>query len=249
MRYLVDSRHGKSYMSSHSPHRPTNQNLTGVNDMVAAVTSPAAKRTRMKKGDGPIVVNFLDEKNQVQKRITPEIDSVQVVNKAGKTVNYSVSALDVKTLRQLAADSLRKRFVSSAINQFKVDSKVDVLSIAHGVYDNIKSGKLYTRGEGAGKPGRQFDYDLWVNSMVRSSQIKHELGMKNKLGQIIKPWGKKQAEDIRAMLELATSEKRKDITTKWMNDATVKRAVMEIKADRARKVVIKDDGYDALSDI
>lgn len=214
--------------------------------MATATTASAMngeKKTRAKKGEGPVSFKFVNDKNEASKRIPDVVDSVQVLNKAGKAKNYSVSNWPVNVLRQLAAASFKAKVNIAATNAVKVNPGVDVLTLIDEIYNNVKSGKLYARGEGAKSPGRTFDSALWVGALMRASQIKAE-----KSGGKLKPWGKKQETDLTAKLGAGSSEDRKKWTTKWMTDPVVKRAVMEIKAERAKNAAPSGD-YDALSDV
>lgn len=204
--------------------------------MATATTANSTdKKTRAKKGDGPVSFKFINDKNEASKRIPDNIDALQVINKAGKSKNLSISGLPVQVIRQLAASAFKVKLNSFAIASVKTNPNADVLGLADELYNNVKSGKLYVRGEGAKSPGRTFDFDLWVSAMIRMSQITAEKNPK------VKPFSKKQEADLRARLEAATPADRKVMTTKWMTNPIVKRAVMEIKAERAKNAVSSTD--------
>jgi hypothetical protein len=197
----------------------------------------ATKRTRTKKGEGPLVVKFLDSKNEVHERIPDNLDAIQIVTKAGTVKNYPLSVFNLTLLKALAAESIKRRFSNAVFSAKNIDT-MDVVATADDIYNNLREGKLYVRAE-AGPRGRSFDYDLWVDAMVRASQKKAEAGKG-------KPWSKKLAEDFRTKLMSYTAEERKTKLALYKKDPVVERSLLEVKADRVAKAA---DDFDAFANL
>lgn len=207
----------------------------------SAPTSPAQlSKTRAKKGDGPILVKFLNAKNEETKRVDADTEFLRVATKEGQSKDYSVTKLSLPTLRQLALDAIKRKFVTAVFSGHK-NGKVDVLKVSDEIYNNILNGKIYVRAEGAARPGRKFDVTLWGEAMLRTSVIKSQMPNSK-----VKPFSKKVIDDFKVKLEGMSDKDRKVFTAKLQNDAVFKRALLEVKAERVKSATSE---YDALSAI
>lgn len=205
-----------------------------------AVQASPTKATRAKKGDGPILVSFLNSKNEVTKRADSETEVIRVADKDGKSKDYSITKLSLPTLRQLALDSLKRKFVST-VNSGNKNGSVNVIQVSDGVYNNILSGKIYVRAEGAGKPGRKFDSAIWAAAMLRTSEIKSKMPNSK-----VKVFSQKVINDFKIKLESMVDKERKIFTAKLQNDAVFKRALLEVRAEQVKSTSTE---FDALSAI
>lgn len=206
----------------------------------APTKATPTKATRAKKGEGPIVVKFLNSKNEETKRTDAETESLRIHDNSGKSKDYSITKLSLPTLRQLALDSLKRKVISAAVSGSK-NGNADVIKITDSVYDNVLNGKIYIRAEGGGKPGRKFDSAIWAAAMLRTSEIKSKMPNSK-----TKVFTQKVIADFRTKLDTMPEKDRKVLTAKLQNDAVFKRALLEVRAEQVKGSASE---FDALSAI
>lgn len=203
-----------------------------------------AKATRTKKGEGPVVMHFVDSENKEAARISDKTVRLQVKDKNSGVLDFDLSKLPANVVRMLAADALKKRIDSSVRATVDADGKNEkgemaVISTAQEVIDRIMSGQIYARtgavkeGKGTGQRGRPFDFDLWIEAMREASKIKAGQKKVRENGQ---PWTEAtqdQLDRLKAKLEATAPADRKKMTDNFLKDKTVAFAVAKIKAKRA----------------
>lgn len=201
---------------------------------MAVTASPTAKpdqakKTRAKKEDALVFVDFVNDKNERTKRIPENVHSLVVTDKNKNSKTYVVKELQLPILVQLATDALRRRF-----KVLKPVGDKSVLQLAEEIYTNAKAGKLYVGGDGAPRQGRSFDVDLWVDAVVAAASVAAQNGK-------AKPISKKGADELRVKLSNMSPTERKTVTAKWGANPLIKRELMKIRAARADQAV-KDAG-------
>lgn len=190
-------------------------------------TEPA-KKGRAKKGEGPYTISFVDTDNKDTARIPASVHAVKIADKSGKSKAYAVSSLEPKVLHQLAALGLGRKLDAFMRNSIGGDKTAIVL--ADEMYANVKSGKLYLKGEGKGGAGRSFDFDLWVSAIQRTAELHNKADPKKQ-----KPATKAQLDSVRVKLESADSAGRKALIDRWKKDPVFVLAKKQVDAERATK--------------
>lgn len=184
---------------------------------VEASTEP--KKTR---GEGPVVVAYLDSEGKASKRVSDKTTAIRVSGKEdGSQTDFSLSDVPASIVNQLLANAVAKRVDTSIRNGIKVEGAT-VSDLASKIFATIKSGVINTKKEGGGKgAGRQYDpsFDLAVM----------EAYMQAKLKRAPTP---KELEVYETKLTSFTPAERKAHIAKNMNDAQYK--VTRKKAEAAR---------------
>jgi len=202
---------------------------------MAQTAKTDGKKTR---GDGPVVVMYIDAQNKEHKRVPADVVQVKVTGKDGKAgKTYAIDSLPVGVRNQLAAFAFARRADIFIRNSVDDDGKVNVLDKADEVFNSLKEGKFYSRGEGKGGPGRTFDIDLWVETMKVAAAKKGT------------PATPKQLTTFKSKLEAMQGKDRSTFLMKLTKDPNVKLAKLEIEAKKlgGKKASTSDD-YNALSD-
>lgn len=215
-----------------------------------------AKATRTKKGEGPVVMHFVDSENKEAARISDKTVRLQVKDKNSGVLDFDLSKLPANVVRMLAADALKKRIDSSVRATVDAEGKDEkgefaVIKTAQEVIDRIMGGQIYARtgagvkeGKGTGQRGRPFDFDLWIEAMREASKIKAGQKKVRENGQ---PWTEAtqdQLDRLKAKLEATAPADRKKMTDNFLKDKTVAFAVAKIKAKRAAEAAQKEDTED-----
>lgn len=216
-------------------------------------TTTETKATRTKKGEGPVVMHFVDAENKEAVRISENTVRLQVKDKNSGVLDFDLSKLPANVVRMLAADALKKRIDSSVRATVDAEGKDEkgefaVIKTAQEVIDRIMSGQIYARtgapkeGGKGGARGRPFDFDLWVEAMREASKIKASQKKVRENGQ---PWTEAtedQLARLRAKLEATAPADRKKMTDNFLKDKTVAFAVAKIKTQRAAKAAQDEAG-------
>lgn len=204
--------------------------------MAATAKSEPAASVKGKKGEGVVVVRFVDSKDTGDlKRVPADVHAVTVANRKGASKSFVIDQLPPALRNQLAAFALGKRMDIHVRNSAKEDGS-DVVEIASQLFEALKAGKFYTRTEGKGGPGRTFDFDKWVEIMKITADKRK------------KPATAKNLADFRKKLESFSSPKdRSAYLNGLMKDPVVKVAKNEVEAREEKKKIGTTD-YDALAD-
>lgn len=217
-------------------------------------------KTRTKKGDGPVVLNFLDAENKEASRISDKTVSLQIKDKSDGVMTVNLGDLPENVVRMLAADALKKRIDSAVRATVDTEGKVDgayaVIKTADEVVKRIMSGQIYARTGAAAKTdgeksarGRKFDTALWVETMRVAQEIKVNAKKLRKDGTPHVLATQDQLDKLAAKFEAATPAERKKMTDGYLKDATVEFARKKLLLERARDAAKKDlegDGGDMI---
>lgn len=190
------------------------------------------KKTRGKKGDGPVVVSYITSKNEESSRVSVDVEQIKVADRQGKSKLYPVSIVGAAALKQLAAFAFAKQLDLYIRNT--TDGK-DVLACADAKVASLKEGKFYTKGEGKGGPGRSFDIELWVDSLIATANQKK------------KPASEKQLENFRLKMMSLGGKERREFCNKLLTDPVFKVNKKSIELKRASADAKKGGDFDALS--
>lgn len=193
---------------------------------------PAAKKGRAKKGEGAYTIVFVDADNKEHARVPANVNSIKIVDKAGRSQSFGVDFSPVIN-KQLAADGYKRR-LDAFLRAGTKDDPSKALALAGTLHTSVKEGKLFLRGEG--KVGRTFDFDLYIDAMVRTAKAK---------GKTVSD---KQKAALHADLESKSPKERTDRIKKWSNDPIYKKSLLQIKAERAETSAKDTADYDATAD-
>lgn len=188
--------------------------------MASATTSTTkAKGT---KGDGPLAIAFLNDKGETSKRVSEDTAALRVTAKDGKVVDFTLSAISPATRNALVAMAAAKRIDTYVRNQAKQGGD-NVVELATSVFDNLKTGTIYSRKEGAaGGAGRPFDTTFWRAIMADVAKAKK------------KEVSEKQLDQFEQKLKAMTPKERKAWQTKNKNDATFALALKRAEAEKLK---------------
>lgn len=213
------------------------------NAAVAIVAATAVTHGRKKKGDGPVTVSFIDSENKSFKRVPAGVHSVVVADRHNKVKQYSMSAIPPTVVMQLAADALKKRLDAHGRNSAN-DKGDNVIENTDKLFEAIKKGKIYLKGEGKGSPGKKFDFDLWIDTMVLATDLMNLKNPKQKLMTA------KNKEAMRIVLEAKTPTERTEQVKKWKSNSIFSLAYARIKAKREEEAAAKsgDGDFSVLAD-
>ena len=207
---------------------------------VAKTASPVETHSRGKKGDGPVVISFLDENGNESKRVSDKSQAIRIADKNGNTVELSVNDLSPATRNQLIILGAVRRVDTFVRNGAKQDG-ANVISLATGVINSLKNNVIYSRKEGTGTgAGRPFDFAFYRLVMAATAKSKgHEAS-------------EKQLEAWETKLKARTPADRKAYIAKLRTDPSFN--VSFKKADAARlaaqvKGGTKSSDVDALEDL
>ena len=151
--------------------------MAKIEAQVAVKAAPAKASNgaapRGKKGDGPIVITYLNDKGEVSKRVSDTTVGVRVADRHDHVVDYKIDQLSPAIRQQLVALALAKR-IDTYVRNSVDDAASNVIELSGTVYDGIKNGEIYTRKEGAagGGAGRPFDFTFWRNIMAETARLK-----------------------------------------------------------------------------
>lgn len=190
------------------------------------------KKARGKKGDGPVIVSYISSKNEESSRVSADVEQIKVADRHGKSKLYAVNSVGASAMKQLAAFALAKKIDLYVRNTS--DGK-DVLACADAQIANLKDGKFYAKGEGKGGPGRSFDTQLWIDTIVATAQQKK------------KPLTEKQIDQFGAKLMSLGGKERREFCNKLLSDPVFKVCQLNIKSKRASAEAKKGSDYDALA--
>lgn len=193
-----------------------------------------AKTEVKKRGDGPVVISYVDADNKTDhKRVPANVHGILLADRHGKNKSYSIDGLPVNVRQMLIGLGL-KRHLEAAARNGADDTGTNVIALADAAFTNLKEGKIYTRigGGGKGGPGRTFDADIWVEVVKRVSN------------QAKKPATEKQLTDFRTKITSYTSTDRSEFLKKLQKDPRFKVAYMTLRALKS-----KGEKEDALSDL
>ena len=202
------------------------------------VAEKSATHSRGKKGDGPVVITYLNDKGEEGKRVSENTVAIRIADKGGNSVELSVNDLAPATRNQLIILGATKRVDTFVRNGAKQDG-ANVIQLATGVISSLKSGIIYSRKEGSGTgAGRPFDYAFYRLVMEATANAKKT------------PASEKQLDKWEEKLKARTPSDRKAYIAGLRLDPVFN--VQFKKADAARLALAskgKTSDHDALADL
>lgn len=195
--------------------------------------------TRGKKGDGPVVISFLDNAGNESKRVNEKTEAIRVADKNGGVVNFSLTELSPAIRNQLAILGIVKRVDTFVRNGAKQDG-ANVINLANSVIGSLKEGTIYSRKEGGASTGRPFDFNFYRLVMEATAKAKG------------KPASEKQLEAWENGLKARTPTDRKTYIAKLKTDPAFMVAFKKAEAQKLAQQVksgSKTAETDALADL
>jgi len=204
-----------------------------------AVTKPATAE-KTKRGTGPVVVTYIDAENKEHKRVPATISQIKVASRDGKkSKNYAVDKLSPATMKQMVGFAIAKKFDTGIRNSADDDGMVDVIASADAMWANFVEGKLYTRGEGKGGPGRTFDVQMWADILVAAYERKTK--------KVATEADKKKA---LVKVESVEGASRREMINGWLrNDPLIKIIKSEMDLKKAKESAKGKDGKSVLDEL
>lgn len=148
-----------------------------TNGVAASNTAnKSGKRGRKPKGEEAFVINFVDDKD-VGDYAKPPVNVKRMIikEKSGASEYVRLDGLEA-LLVPLAYENVARRIALVARANSSDGKDIGAIACAKAVLEQLKAGKLHARGErmGDGKAGRQFDFDLYVDTMRLTAENKHK---------------------------------------------------------------------------
>ena len=126
---------------------------------------------RGKKGDGPVIVSYIDRDGKDAKRVSDAVEAIRVLAKNGKSVEFRIDQLSPSIRNQLVAMAFAKRVDTYVRNSVDIEG-TNVVSLAQHIFDGLVAGNIYSRKEGAVSTGRPFDTGYWRAIMAETAKMK-----------------------------------------------------------------------------
>lgn len=212
---------------------------------MAKEASTTETKARGKKGDGPVTVSYIDGDNKPSKRVPAVVSAIVVTPRSApdKAVSFSPDNLPVAIRAMLVAAAVAKRIDQNIRNGVEPGATAEqVIAKANEAFELLNSGKLYSRAEGAGVAGagRPFDYDLYVEAIKMTADVKK------------KPATDAQLSAFKTKLEGMTPKDRREHLVKLQKDPVFNVSLKKVQASRAQAALktkgANVDGIDALAD-
>jgi len=200
-----------------------------------------ATETEKKRGTGPYKMSFLDGEKNETARCPVNPHTVRLALKeSGKHVDIDVHKISEKLVRPLAVYGLAKRLDGKLRATKGTDGSVPEAALQNVISEfvsEIEAGTLFDRAEGAGagKRGRPFNVDMWVEVAREIKKVKGENFADNEVAA----FASKMTEDV---------EWRKAMIAKWNTNPKIKAIISRVKAKldqkAAKEAEDSDEGFD-----
>lgn len=209
-------------------------------------TQASPTDTKKKRGTGPLVITYIGADNKEGKRVPENGSQLKVASRDGKSKVYSFDGLPVAVQKQLGMLAFAKTLDIFARNGAKEDG-ANVMTLVEEKYASLKDGKLYSRGEGKGGPGRSFDYDKWVTigKMIQDIRVKNKVEDK-RTGKPVVAATDKDLAKLRLKLESMLPKDRQKYILDMGKNPIAKLAKSQYEAMAAKKAMDSDEEDDDL---
>ena len=200
--------------------------------MPQTASANSGKNTGKKeRGEGPVAMSYVDKagKNDI-KRVSTEVTGVHMIAKG----DHGAKTFDVSKLPDGVKNALVVKALSSTlklyiINHAKPDGS-DAIAVADKLYADLAAGKMYVKGEGAGKAGRKFEADIYIAALKQAYDRMAAKKMKTKAGVLIQAMSESKLADAKAKLESMPPKERGAQLKKLLENDFYKKALAELKA-------------------
>lgn len=217
----------------------------------------ADQKAMKKRGDGPIVMMFVDAGGKLHKRVPLNVTGISIAPKGGEAKVYSLAEIPETVHAAFIASGLANRQKSYITNHGKKDGS-DALSLGDEVFADVKSGKVYskTASDGTSKQGRKFDAVIHCDAWKAAFKQMAKNGMKDRNGHVVKEMDDIAYNDMLHRLETMPLASKPDANgnvtkenmgrTDWLNSFKKNefyvRALKDlqakaVKVDNSKKVV------------
>lgn len=205
----------------------------------ASAAAAASKRGRMKKEDAPFSIMFVNDKGEDSTRMPSVIAGIKIVSFDKKAKTYPIDNIPPATMRQLAADSLKREFRATLADVTKTNIST-LFTNSDEFYASAKNGNVFVYKEGGG-PGRSFDFDYWLDVVKRVSEIQVEEKMPK-----ARLMTDKDRDTLRAKWAALTPTEREKNKVEWRKNSIFRRAELQVKLAREEN---KEEDADTLFEI
>lgn len=199
------------------------------------------------RGDGPIIVTYVDEKSADNKRVTAGVTSVQIKDRKGVVKSYALASIPTEVQHQLIALAFAARVKTYVNNQAK-DGDVDVVALSDRIFSDMAEGKVYSRteSEGGAQRGRVFDPSDYVEALRLTLESQAKAGVINKkTNQAVKPASEAQLKQVATQLIALKGKDRAARVKTMMANAVFKKHWLNIQSKKIKVSAEDNEALDA----
>lgn len=202
-----------------------------------------------KRGDGPIIVTYVDEKAADNKRVVAGVTAVQIKDRKGNVKSYTLAAIPTEVQGQLIALAFAQRAKTYVNNQAKDDENADVIALTDRIFSDMIEGKVYSRteSEGGAPRGRVFDPSDYVEALKLTLAAQAKAGVVNKkTGQPVKEATEGQLKQIGTQLISLKGKERTVKIKSFMDNPIFKKHYLALMS---KKIKVSADENEAIEDL
>jgi hypothetical protein len=196
------------------------------------MATPTKTEVKKSRGEGPIVVTYADATKNDNKRVPTGVKAVVITDRKGNTKPYDLALIPTEVQHQLIALAFGGRVKTYVNNQAK-DGDVNVIELSDKIFNDMATGKLYTRSESesGGARGRVFDPSIYVEAYRLTREAQHKAKVINKKsGKPVEPASEKQLKDLATQLTSIKGKDRADQIKKLLTNAVFKKHYLQLQA-------------------
>lgn len=184
---------------------------------------------KAERGEGPMILTYADKAGKADyKRVPNEVKALHVVQRAGnKSKTYNLDEVPQSIKDSLVAFAVAQRGKVYIANHGDENGS-NVVALFDAFWNDVKSGKVYSRSADGEKPGRKFDAVKWADIMKAALLAMNKKGRINtKTNKPIQPMSEQGYKDFVAALEAASPKERTEKIAGWKKDGFFLRALKE----------------------
>lgn len=212
------------------------------------MATPAVKAEKKTRGDGPISVMYADATKQDHKRVPTGVTQVIVKDAKGGWKAYNLADIPTGVQHQLIALAFAGRAKTVVNNQFKADANLNVVASVDAIFNDMATGKLYSRkeSEGGAARGRVFDPSIYVEAYRLTREAQHKAKVINKKsGKPVEPASEKQLKDLATSLTSVKGKDRTALIARYLSNAVFKKHFLMLQAKNIKTGEVEsiDDAF------
>lgn len=184
---------------------------------------------KAERGEGPMVLTYADKAGKADyKRVPNEVKALHIVQRAGnKSKTYNLDEVPQSIKDSLVAFAVAQRGKVYIANHGDKDGS-NVVDLFDAFWNDVKSGKVYSRSADGEKPGRKFDAVKWATVYRNALLAMSKKGRINKkTNKPFQPMSDQHYNDFVVALEAAPSKERIEKIAGWKKDGFFLRALKE----------------------
>lgn len=193
--------------------------------------APIVAKAKKERGEGPAAITYVDKAGKSDySRVPLDVTAVAITAK-GQTMpqSYNVSELPASIKDALVAFAFSSRVKVYLANHANPDGS-DAIKLATQVFEDLKSGKVYSRSAEGGKPGKKFDGSMYANAWKAAYKFMASKKMKKKDGKEIKELTETEVADLQASLEAMAPKERGARLKAFKDNKFYEKALAQLKA-------------------